>query len=92
MRSETELYFEHILKQDRSLLELVDSDYTFLNERLAKHYGVPDVTGDHMRLVKLPEGSPRGGVLTQGTVLAGGSVTSSVSKLRGSNPVSTLCS
>lgn len=70
MRSETELYFEHILKQDRSLLELVDSDYTFLNERLAKHYGVPDVTGDHMRLVKLPEGSPRGGVLTQGTVLA----------------------
>ncbi len=70
MRSETEMYFEHILKQDRSLLELVDSDYTFLNERLAKHYGVPDVTGDQMRLVKLPAGSVRGGVLTQGAILA----------------------
>jgi len=70
MRSETEMYFEHIIREDRSILDLVDSDYTFLNERLAKHYGVPDVTGDNLRLVKLPADSPRGGVLTQGTVLA----------------------
>jgi len=70
MRSETEMYFEHVMKEDRSVLELLDSDYTFLNEKLAKHYGVPDVTGDEMRRVKLPEGSPRGGVLTQGAVLA----------------------
>jgi hypothetical protein len=70
MRSETEMYFEHVLREDRSILELIDSDYTFLNEKLATHYGVPDVTGDNLRLVKLPADSPRGGVLTQGTVLA----------------------
>jgi hypothetical protein len=69
MRSETEMCFDHVLKQDRSVLELVDSDYTFLNESLAKHYGLPDVSGDEMRLVKLPPDSPRGGVLTQGAVL-----------------------
>lgn len=70
MRSETELYFDHILQGDRSLLELIDSDYTFLNERLAQHYGIPGVTGEQLRLVRLAEGSVRGGVLTQGTVLA----------------------
>src|SRR4030095_1862723 len=70
MRCETEMVFECVLREDRSLLELIDSDYTFLNERLAKHYGVPDVSGDAMRLVALPSGSARGGILTQGTVLA----------------------
>ena len=70
MRQETEMLFEHILKQDRSLTELIESDYTFLNERLAKHYGMEGVKGEQMRLVKLPPASPRGGVLTQGTVLA----------------------
>ncbi len=70
MRRETEMTFEHILGEDRPLLELLDSDYTFLNERLAKHYGIDGVKGDQMRLVKLPVGNPRGGVLTQGTVLA----------------------
>ena len=49
---------------------MIDSDYTFLNERLAKHYGIHGVKGDEMRRVTLPPGSPRGGVLTQGTVLA----------------------
>jgi hypothetical protein len=70
MRRETEMYFDHIIKNDRPLTELLSSDYTFLNSRLARHYGVPDVEGDEMRLVKLPPGSPRGGVITQGTVLA----------------------
>ncbi len=70
MRSETEMYFEHVLREDRSALELIESDYTFLNERLASHYGVTDVTGPELRLVKLPADSPRGGILTQGTVLA----------------------
>lgn len=69
MRAETEMYFEHVIHEDRSILELIDSDYAFLNARLATHYGVPDVTGDDLRLVKLPPGSPRGGVLTQGSVL-----------------------
>jgi hypothetical protein len=70
MRRETEMLFEHIVRGDRSLLELLDSNYTFLNERLAKHYGIEGVEGDQMRRVDLPPGSPRGGVLTQGTVLA----------------------
>lgn len=70
MRRETERTFEHLVREDRSLLELLDSDYTFLNEPLARHYGIEGVTGDELRLVKLPPGSPRGGVLTQGTVLA----------------------
>ena len=70
MRRETELVFETILREDRPLTELLESDYTFLNEDLAKHYGIEDVTGDEMRMVKLPEESPRGGILTQGTMLA----------------------
>jgi hypothetical protein len=69
MRRETEMLFEHIVQKDRSVLELLDSDYTFLNERLAKHYGIDTVKGDEMRLVNLPPDSPRGGILTQGTVL-----------------------
>jgi hypothetical protein len=69
MRSETEMFFEHLIREDRSVLDLVDSDYAFLNERLAQHYGVPNVSGDQLRLVKLPPDSPRGGILTQGTVL-----------------------
>ena len=70
MRRETELVFDHILRKDHSLLELLDSDYTFLNDRLAKYYGIQGVEGDQMRLVSLPLDSPRGGVLTQATVLA----------------------
>jgi hypothetical protein len=69
MRQETELTFDHVLRNDRSLLELLDSDYTFLNERLARFYGLDGVTGDQMRKVALPADSPRGGVLTQATVL-----------------------
>jgi mono/diheme cytochrome c family protein len=70
MRRETEMCFDHVLRNDRSLLELLDSDYTFLNERLARQYGIEGVVGDQMRLVKLPANSVRGGILTQGTVLA----------------------
>ncbi len=71
MRAETEKVFDYILREDRSLLELLDSDYTFLNERLAKHYGLTNlnVRGEEMQLVKLPADSPRGGVLGQGTIL-----------------------
>jgi hypothetical protein len=69
MRRETEMCFEHIVKEDRSVLELIDADYTFLNQRLADHYGIPGVTDNFMRKVSLPAGSPRGGILTQGTML-----------------------
>jgi hypothetical protein len=69
MRRETEMTFQYVIRQDRSVLDLIDSNYTFLNERLAKHYGIKDVKGEQMRRVELPPDSPRGGVLTQGSVL-----------------------
>jgi len=69
MRQETEMAFEHVVRNDRSLLELIDANYTFLNEKLAKHYGIEGVKGDQMRKVDLPSDSQRGGILTQGTVL-----------------------
>jgi hypothetical protein len=70
MRQETEQDFDYVLREDRSVLELLDSDYTFLNERLARFYGLTNVVGEEMRRVTLPPDSPRGGILTQGTVLA----------------------
>ena len=69
MRRETELCVDYIVREDRSLLDLIDCDYTFLNESLAAHYGIPGVDGKEMRLVKLPEDSPRGGVLTHASML-----------------------
>ncbi len=68
MVRETEEYFTHVVKDDRSVMELLDSDYTFLDERLAKHYGVKGVFGDRFREVKLTDGR-RGGVLTHASVL-----------------------
>ena len=68
MRDETEAFFEHIMRQDRSVLEFLTADYTFVNERLAKHYGLPGVTGDELRQVSLAS-TPRRGVLTQASVL-----------------------
>ena len=70
MRREAEMLFSYIIREDRSVLELLDNDSTFLNEELARHYGIPDVKGDQMRLVKLPPNSPRGGLLTMGSLLA----------------------
>ncbi|MEM9157894.1 MAG: DUF1588 domain-containing protein, partial [Verrucomicrobiota bacterium] len=70
MREETEEYFGHVIRENRPVSELLDSDYTFLNETLAEHYGIEGVEGKKLRKVTLPEDSPRGGVLTQGTLLA----------------------
>jgi len=71
MERETQMVFASILHEDRSVLELIDSDYTFLNEKLAGIYGLTNlgINGPEMRRVTLPPGSPRGGVLTEGTVL-----------------------
>ena len=69
MLAETELFFDSIRDKDRSVLDLLDADYTFLNERLARHYGIAGVTGDWFRRVSLA-GTSRGGVLTQASVLA----------------------
>lgn len=70
MRRETELFFESVLKADRSVLELVKADYTFLNERLAKHYDIPHIYGSRFRRVELGENSERGGLLRHGSVLS----------------------
>ena len=70
LRTETELFFDSIIREDRSVLDLLTADYTFLNERLAKHYGIPNVYGSHFRRIDLPPGSPRGGLLGQGSILA----------------------
>jgi cytochrome c5 len=69
MRQETEMSFAYVVQNDRSLLELLDANYTFLNERLAKYYEIEGVSGEQMRKVNLPTGSPRGGILTQATFL-----------------------
>ncbi len=71
MRDETEMAFGYVVRANRSVLDLLDADYTFLNEKLAKHYGLTnlDVTGSEMRRVALPIDSPRGGVLTHGAAL-----------------------
>ena len=70
MRDETLAYFDYIVRENRNVVELVDSNYAFVNETLAKHYGIDGVMGEEIRRVGLPAGSPRGGVLAQGTVLA----------------------
>jgi hypothetical protein len=69
MPRETQAFFEEVLTHDRSLLEFIDSDWTMLNERLARHYGIPGVAGNDFRKVTLPPGSHRGGVMTQASVL-----------------------
>jgi len=68
-RGETELLFAAVLREHRSVLELIDADYTYLNERLAAHYGIEGVRGSYMRRVALPPGSPRRGLLGHGSFL-----------------------
>src|SRR5437870_13909975 len=64
------MHFEAILRDDRSVLELLRADYTFLNERLAKHYGIPNVYGSRFRRLTLGADSKRGGLLRQGSILS----------------------
>ena len=68
-RRETELLFESVMKEDRSVLDLLRADYTFLNQRLAKHYGIPNVYGSHFRRVQLGPNHVRGGLLGQGSIM-----------------------
>jgi Protein of unknown function (DUF1588)/Protein of unknown function (DUF1592)/Protein of unknown function (DUF1585) len=68
-KRETELLFSTIVREDRSLIDLLDADYTFVDERLARHYGIPDVHGSYFRRVTLPPDSPRRGLLGQGSML-----------------------
>ncbi|MCA1584910.1 MAG: DUF1592 domain-containing protein [Acidobacteria bacterium] len=66
-RRETELFFENLVRENRSVLDLLTADYSFVNERLARHYGIPNVTGTSFRRVTLPEN--RRGILTHGSFL-----------------------
>ncbi len=68
MQRETELLFQTIMREDRSVLDLVGADYTFVNERLARHYRIPDIEGEAFVQVKLPPNRP-GGILGQGSFL-----------------------
>ena len=68
MQKETETFFDYIMRQDRSILEFINADYTFINERLALFYGIAGVTGEEFRRVSLV-GTPRRGVMTQASVL-----------------------
>jgi hypothetical protein len=69
MRRETEMFFESMLREDRNVMELLTADYTFLNERLARHYGIPGIYGSRFRRVTLT-GEERRGLLGQGSILA----------------------
>lgn len=83
MLQETHRFFDEVLKNDLSLLNFVDSDWAMLNARLAEHYGIPGITGQLLRRVTLPNGSVRGGVMTQAAVLkvtANGTNTSPVTR------------
>ena len=69
LEQETKLLFESIIRENRSVIDLLDADYTFLNERLAKHYGIEGIAGERFRRVPLPPDSPRRGLLGQGSIL-----------------------
>jgi mono/diheme cytochrome c family protein len=66
---ETELFLDSVLRENRSVLDLLTANYTFVNERLAEHYGIPNVQGSYFRRVTFPDGSTRGGLLGQGSIL-----------------------
>jgi hypothetical protein len=68
-RRETDLFLQSVLLENRSVLDLLNANYTFVNERLAKHYGIPNVIGSNFRRVTLSENSRRGGLLGQGSIL-----------------------
>jgi hypothetical protein len=68
MRRETELFFAAVMREDRSILDFLDGDFTFVNERLGRHYGLPNVKGDKFVQVSL-KGQPRAGVMTHASIL-----------------------
>jgi len=68
-REETEQFFASVVEEDRNVVDLLTANYTFLNERLARHYGIPGVAGSRFRRVTLPSGSIRGGLFGQGSIL-----------------------
>ena len=81
MALETEMFLSELVAENHEIGKLIDSDFTFVNRRLAKHYDLPDVLGQEMRKVRLPDDSPRGGLLTQASIhkiTANGTTTSPI--------------
>jgi hypothetical protein len=68
-KREMEMFFESILREDRSVIDLLDADYTFVDERLARHYGIPNIKGSLFRKVTLAKDDPRRGILGKGSIL-----------------------
>jgi hypothetical protein len=66
---ETELFLDSIVRENRSVLDLLTANYTFINDRLAKQYGIPNIEGSYFRRYTFPDGNPRGGLLGQGSIL-----------------------
>ncbi|HLG97770.1 MAG TPA: DUF1592 domain-containing protein [Bryobacteraceae bacterium] len=73
MRRETELFFQSIVREDRSILDFIDAPYTFVNARLAQFYGFPEIDSNQFQRVQLPPNSHRGGVITQAAILTASS-------------------
>ena len=69
LKKETELFFDSIVREDRSILDLITADYTFVNERIARHYGIANINGENFRRVTLTDENRRG-LLGQGSILA----------------------
>jgi hypothetical protein len=69
MLTETQMFFSSIKDEDRNVMDFIDADYSFINERLAKFYGIDGITGDNFRRVTFPKDSPRGGLITQASIL-----------------------
>jgi hypothetical protein len=69
LKKETELFFDSLVREDRSLLDLLTVDYTCANERVVRHYGIPNIRGDYFRKIPLAADSPRRGLLGQGSIL-----------------------
>jgi mono/diheme cytochrome c family protein len=78
-RKETEMLFDSIVREDKALTTLLDADYTYVNERLARAYGIPGIRGDYFRKITLPADSPRRGLLGQGSFLTITSIASRTS-------------
>ena len=81
MAQETQLFLAELIAEDLGVGSLIDADFTFLNRRLAEHYGIPGIEGQHLRKVTLPPDSPRGGLITQASIhkiTANGTLTSPI--------------
>jgi mono/diheme cytochrome c family protein len=81
-RRETEMLFESIVREDRSVVDLINADYTFVDERLARHYGIPNIHGSYFRRIPLDADSPRRGLLGQGSMLTVTSVATRTSPVQ----------